>query len=311
MKRRWRWLCASCAGALACSSNGVAPAPLSQRAHLPAGTAAQVASDPIASSTVARIARAQSISLQEARDRAVSDALFAAGARSLLAERGVPPVAERSAYARSVLESFKADALARGPATDAEIAEITAHRWQDFDRPASVRTSHALVQTDGPASDAKARAVAEHIRSAVLGLTDPEAFMRAAGAVPHEGVEVRVERLPAVTPDGRTYYPEGAPPDSADLHFDVSFAVAANALSVGQISEPTKSPFGYHVILCEARFPELRVPLEERRVRLQDQVLKQRAEEAKQALLKRLTAAVSVQISRAADDLTASIQVAE
>ncbi len=311
MTRGWRWLSACCAGALACSANGGAPAPLSQHAHLLAGIAAEVASDPIASSTVARIAQAQGVSLQKARDRAVSDALFAAEARSLFANGSVLAVAERSACARSVLEGFKAEALARGPATDPEIAEITAHRWQDFDRPASVRTTHALVRVDAPASDAKARAVAERIRSAVLGIGDPEAFMTAARAVPHEGVEVRVERLPAVTADGRTYYPEGAPPDSADLRFDVGFATAANALSVGQISEPAKSAFGYHVILCEARFPELRVPLEERRVRLQDQVLKQRAEAAKQALLKRLTAAGSVQIARAADDLTASVQVAE
>ena len=311
MTSRWRWLCASCAGALACSANGGAPAPSLQHTHLPVGVAAQVNSEPIALSTVSRIARAQGISLQLARDRAVSDALFAAGARSVFANNSVLPVAERSALSRTLLEGFKADALALGPATDAEVAELTAHRWQDLDRPPSARTTHAVVQIDGPASDAKARAVAEQIRSAVLGITDPEAFMAAARAVPHEGVEVRVERLPAVTADGRTYYPDGAPPDSADEHFDSAFAIAANALSVGQISEPTKSRFGYHVILCEAHIPELRVPLEERRLRLHDQVQKQRAENRKQTLLKQLTADGSVQIGRAADDLTASVQVSE
>lgn len=239
-------------------------------------------------------------------------ALFAhAAARSRLAERGLLPVAERSAFARAVLEGLKADALARGPATEAELTELTARRWQDFDRPPSSRTMHAVVLVDAPASDAKARAVAERIRSAVLGITDPEAFMTAARAVPHEGVEVRVERLPAVTPDGRTYYPEGAPPDAADQRFDPAFARAANELAVGQISEPTKSAFGYHVILCEAHLPELRVSAAERRVRLNDQLLKQRAEAAKQALLKELSARGSVQIARSADDLTARVQVIE
>ncbi|MEP7053166.1 MAG: peptidylprolyl isomerase [Pseudomonadota bacterium] len=311
MKPCRRWLCVSCVGALACSANGAAPAPLSQQAHLPAAVAAQVGSDPIALSTVARIAQVQGVSLQVARARAVSDALFAAAARSRLAERGLLPVAERSAFARAVLEGLKADALARGPATEAELTELTARRWQDFDRPPSSRTMHAVVLVDAPASDAKARAVAERIRSAVLGITDPEAFMTAARAVPHEGVEVRVERLPAVTPDGRTYYPEGAPPDAADQRFDPAFARAANELAVGQISEPTKSAFGYHVILCEAHLPELRVSAAERRVRLNDQLLKQRAEAAKQALLKELSARGSVQIARSADDLTARVQVIE
>ncbi len=310
MTRCWRWLCACCAGALACSANGGAPAPLSQHAHLPPGVAAQVDSDQIALSTVSRIAQAQGVSLRVARDRAVSDALFAAAARAVFVNQSVVPVAERAALARTLLEGFKADALARGPATDAELADLTARRWQDFDRPPSARTTHAVVLADTPALDAKARAVAERIHGAVLGITDPEAFMTAARAVPHEGVEVRAERLPAITPDGRTYHPEGGPQEASD-HFDPSFAAAANTLAVGQISEPTKSPFGYHVILCEERFPELRVPVDERRVRLNDQLLKQRAELAKQALLKQLTAVEAVQVGRSADDLTASVQVSE
>lgn len=311
MKQGWRWLSVSCAGALACSANGGAPAPLSQHTHLPAGVVAQVESEQIALSTVSRIVQAQGVSPQLARDRALSDALFAVAARSVFANSSVVPVAERSAYSRSLLEALKAEAVARGAATDAELADLTARRWQDLDRPPSSRTTHAVVLVQNAASDIKARAVAERIRGAVLGITDPDAFMAAARAVSHEGLEVRVERLPAVTADGRAYYPEGAPPELADQHFDSAFAAAANALSVGQISEPTKSAFGYHVILCEAHFPELRVPLEERRVRLQDQVRKQRAETAKQALLKQLTNDISVQINRAADDLTASVQVAE
>jgi len=79
--------------------------------------------------------------------------------------------------------------------------------------------------------------------------------------------------LPAVTADGRTFDPDNPQPD-ANQHFDVGFASAAQALAVGQISDPTKTIFGYHVILCEARLPEQRMPLEQRRVRLYDQVIK-------------------------------------
>jgi len=91
--------------------------------------------------------------------------------------------------------------------------------------------------------------------------------MRAAGAVPHEGVEVRVERLPAVTPDGRTYYPEGAPPDSGSpLRRQLCFG-REFALSVGQISEP-RSRLRLPRDFVRSALPRARVPLEERRVRL-------------------------------------------
>jgi hypothetical protein len=310
MTRRFHPLRAWCASALVCSCHGGAPTPAAQRARLPEGVAAKVGSEEVALATVARIARAQGISPTLARDRAVSDALFAAAARAKFEGTSVVPIAERGALARALLQGLKVDAISRGPATDAEIAELTARRWQELDRPESVRTTHAVVKVDGPASDAKARAVADRIRDAVRGITDPEAFMRAANAVAHDGVEVRVERLPAVTADGRTYDPDNPQSDPAQ-HFDIGFASAVQTLAVGQISDPTKTVFGYHVILCEARLPEQRVPLEQRRVRLYDQVIKGRAEQAKQELLSQLSAASPTQPERAADDLTARVQVQE
>jgi hypothetical protein len=310
MKRRWRWLCATCAGALACSSGG-APSPTVQHARLPTGVAAQVDSDPISLTTVSRIASAQGVSAAVARERAVSDALFAAAARSAFADTSVVPVAERGAWARALLETLKADAIAHGPASDAEVAELTARRWQELDRPETVRTTHAVVKVDDPATDVKARALAQRIRDAVSGLSDPDQFMRVANAVPHEGFQVRTERLPALTPDGRPYDPESLLPDSEGTRFDVGFATAAQTLAVGQISEPTKTAFGYHVILCEARLPEQRVPLEQRRLRLYDQAIKARAERAKQELLSRLTSAQPARIERAADDMTARVRVGE
>jgi hypothetical protein len=309
MKRRFL-LCAWCTGALVCSCHDVAPTPGAERARLPQGVAAKVGSEEVALATVARIAGAQGISPALARDRAVSDAVFATAARARFEGTSVVPVAERGALARVLLEGIKADAINRGPASDAEVAELTARRWQELDRPESVRTTHAVVKVDNPASDAKARAVADHIREAVRGITDPEAFMSAAKSVAHDGVDVRVERLPAVTADGRTLDRDNPLTDTGQ-RFDLTFASAVQALAVGQISEPTKTVFGYHVILCEARLPEQRVPLEQRRVRLYDQVIKGRAEQAKQELLSRLSAATPVQLDRAADDLTARAQVEE
>ena len=309
MRRRLRAL-VWCTAALTGSCQGAAPSPTPQRAHLAPGIVAKVASEDIALASVERIARAQSVPLAVARERAVSDALFAAAARARLQGSSVVPVVERAALARSLLEGFKADAVGRGPASDSEVAELTARRWQEFDRPESVRTTHAVVKVDSPAIETKARVVAEHIREAVRGITDPDAFMRAARAVPHEGVELRAERLPAVTADGRIYDPDN-PQSDTEQHFDVGFASAVQSLAVGQISEPIKTIFGFHVILCEARLPEQRVPLEQRRARLYDQVIKGRAERAKQELLSRLSAATPPQLDRAADDLTARVRVTE
>ena len=65
------------------------------------------------------------------------------------------------------------------------------------------------------------------------------------------------------------------------------------------------------MILCEARLPEHRVPFEERRTLLQDEVLKGRAERAKQELLARLGSSTAIMVTRSVEDLTARVQVTE
>lgn len=309
MTRSRRLLFAAWAALLGCSNPTPAP-PSLQHAHLPNGVVARVGSDEISLDTVQRVARAEGVTLLVARDRSLSDALFALAARSAFRNRDLAPVLERAAAARALLEGLKSDALAQGPASDAELDELTALRWRELDRPESARTTHAVVLVEKPADEAPARAVAQQIYEAVKGVQDPEQFLRLANAVPHDGVQVRTERLPAVTADGRVYDP-GKPSANSDQGFDSTFAKVAIGLGVGQISEPTKTRFGYHVILCEARLPEQRLPREERRKILRDEVIKARAERAKQALLSRLSAAQPIQIARAADDLTSRVQVKE
>ncbi len=285
-------------------------ATLSEQTRLPAGVIASVGAENIARVTVERIAAAESVTPSVARDRAISEALFAAGARDAFRARPLAPVLERAAAARALLDGMKAEALARGAPTDAEVAQLTELRWVELDRPESARTTHAVALVKSPEEDAKARAVAEQIATAVHGVTDPAEFMRIANAVPHAGVEVRAERLPAVTADGRAFDPD-KPNANADAHFDPDFANAALRLAVGEISAPVKSAFGYHVILCEARLPALSIPLEQRRALLRDEVLKSRAEREKQELLARLAAATPIQISRASDELTARVVLVE
>ncbi|MEI9941533.1 MAG: peptidyl-prolyl cis-trans isomerase [Pseudomonadota bacterium] len=311
MSQRRALLCWAAVSALSCSGQVDSAAPAAQRVHLPAGLAAQVGAQEIALSTVTSIARAQSLTLPAARELAARDALFAAGARIAFAGGPIVSVVERGAWARALLEGFKAEAAARGPATDAEVTELTALRWQDLDRPETVRATHAVAIVTKPEQDAPARVIAQHLYEAVRGVSDPQEFIRLAQAVPHEGIDVRAERLPALTRDGRSYYPEGASPELAGQRFDTGFAEAAHGLTVGQISGPVKSIFGYHVILCEARLPEKRVPLEERRTLLGDEVQKGRAERSKQELLARLSTSTPIAVTRSVEDLTARVQAGE
>jgi hypothetical protein len=191
------------------------------------------------------------------------------------------------------------------------VAQLTELRWQDFDRPETTRTTHAVAQVQKPEQDAPARALAQRIFEAVRGTTDPQEFIRRAQAVPHEGIEVRAERLPPVTRDGRLYFPDGAPAGASGQRLDADFSAGAFAVPVGKISEPVKSSFGYHVVLCEARLPERRVPLEQRRVLMADEVTKGRAERIKQGLLERLSRTTAVAVARSAEDLTARVRVTE
>lgn len=310
---RAAWLCAAAfAGSVVACSADAPPPPVATRVHLPPGLAAKVGAEEIALSTVAGIARAQNVPLSVARDRAASDAAFALDARVAFAGGPLIAVVERAAQARALLEAFKAEAAALGPASDAEVTELSALRWQDFDRPETVRTTHAVAIVTKPEQDQAARAIAQHLYEAVRDVgNDPQEFIRRAQAVAHDGVEVRAERLPPVTIDGRLYYPEGAPPERANQRFDKDFAEAAHRLAVGAVSQPEKSIFGYHVILCEARLPEHRVPLEERRSLLASEVQKSRAERSKQELLARLSSSTAIAIVRAVDELTAQVQVTE
>jgi PPIC-type PPIASE domain len=307
----WGLACWASLSALACSSGrDAAPASLRQT-RLPASLSARVGSEDISIRTVSRITQAQGISARLARDRAVRDALFAQGARARFGAGSLVSVVERAAWARALLEGLKAEAMGHGPATDPEVAELSALRWQELDRPDSVRTTHAVVLVAKPESDALARAIAQRIWAAVRGVSEAKEFVRLAQTIPHDGVEVRVESLPAITSDGRSYYPENPRSDAASQHFDPDFARAAGLLAVGQTSEPVKSAFGYHVIFCEARLPGKHVPLEERRALLSDEVIKGRAERLKQELLARLSGAAPIQVARSVEDLTGRVSFAE
>ncbi|MGB7217019.1 MAG: peptidyl-prolyl cis-trans isomerase [Gammaproteobacteria bacterium] len=289
------------AGSASCASEQAPPA--AEKATLPAGVAAQVGRDPVHSETIRRIVAAEGVDVDAARDRAVSDALFALGAREALPPSLITSV-ERAAYARALLEELERRARAQ-PIGDDEIARIAAERWPEFDRPEAARTTHAVVISKEP----KARKVANAIAAAVEGVSDPEKFIERANAVPKEGLDVRVERLSAVTADGRTIGPN----DTSDPNerYDLDFARAALAIAAaGQHSPVVETKFGFHVILLEERLPAKVVPLEERRKLLSGEVRRRRAEALRRELVARLSGATAIERSRSLEELTAKVPVA-
>ncbi len=283
------------------------PAPL--RALSP-GVVAAVGTDDVAAATVRRIAAAQHVDVATARDRAVADALLAAYARDQL-PKSVVVQAARVALARSLLEELDREARGRGAATDVELAEATEARWWELDRPPMLRTTHAVVLVKDPEDDARARAVADRVLAAVGGAADPAAFRAAATAVPHPGLELRVEDLDPVARDGRAVNLDPPSPGSRTTRYSDAYVRAAFAIpGIGKHSPVVRSEFGYHVILAVANVDEKRVPVEERRALLTGEILERRARKLRDEVLERARSLApnGIEVERAASELTERVK---
>lgn len=290
--------------AAACSDRE--PPAQSVTARLPAGVVARVAGSTISARTVERVAAAQGIDPPRARERAIQDALFASAARDLLPPERTAS-AERAVLARALLEDLLQHARAEGPVTKEELDAIIGERWFELDRPPAVRTTHAVVMPASPHEDQRAATLAQSIRRAADDAKDAVEFRKRAETIDKQGLKVRIEPLPFITADGRSFYHDGLRPPAAGTTYDPDFARAANALvRVGSLSPVTKTRFGYHVIYLEERLAEHRLTPQARELLRPDAVAK-RAARAEAALLKQLEASVPREIVRAVDELTAHV----
>lgn len=289
---------------------------------LPPGVVARVGSiDPagdksaarfvdVTADRVARIAAAQRVSISEARDIAVHDALLAQGAIARGLDRA--PGFDRDVarvLARAMLHRLLADAR-RAPPTDAELQAAASRRWLDVDRPEGSRVVHAVVRFDAAKDDdakkAAARALAESIHAAVAPIAeraasmplvegaplpsarqipaeDPDplsgAFRKAASAVPAGSLEVVVEPLPTVASDGRVLGP-------GNEALDPTFSRAAAAIPArGGLAPVTLTSFGFHVILLLERTPARVLTGDDRAARLFSDIVNERARAAEKKLL--------------------------
>ena len=118
-------------------------------------------------------------------------------------------------------------------------------------------------------------------------------------------LEVRVEELGPCTPDGRVV-PSRAFGGTTVLVAE--YAAAAHALQApGDLSDPVRTEFGYHVIRLEERLPERRVPRERVVELVTAEVYGARARAAMLGLVEPREAAV--QVERGAENLTAAAPV--
>jgi peptidyl-prolyl cis-trans isomerase C len=281
----------------------------------------------VSGATVVAIARVQHLSLAEARDRAIGDALFALEARRQKLDVGRSFEVD-SVLARRLAESFVVDAKALGPVTDAEVEVATQKHWYDVARPESFMTVHAAVLVAPDASPdqlKRAEAVANAIRDAVLPLS-PEGktipalppplneripndglsnrFRDALANIPKDGFDVRIEQLVPIARDSLSVLPNGR------SGFAPEFAAAATGLKErGEVSPVVRSPFGFHVIMLLARYPGKEVDLAERRSRFVAEIYDTRARAMVADLLAKLHKNTNVELERNLDAQLAQIRV--
>lgn len=300
---------AALAAGLACSSPE-ATTSAAREAALPPGTVAQVGASEIAVATVAAVASAQGIAPRAALERVLADASFALGSRAA-SPTFVAASLERAALARSLLERLAERARQAGPPTADELHEIVRERWVELDRPEAVRVAHVVVIKSDTARAAAARRLAEKLLATVEPALSDDDFIALARAVPADGFDVRAERLPPVTADGRTFERQGDGFVALPSSFDPSFARAANGLErPGQLSQVVESTFGFHVIRLQARLPAHTVAPAELGQLLAAEALARRAAGLRRELLEQLRGGSSVELSRSADELTARVRVA-
>lgn len=300
--------CVCCASFASCSQRSQEAELAEQRGTLTQGEAARVGNEVVSVQQVRALSEATNISLQEARSKLVFDALMAAGARDQGYDRNDDVVIRRRALlARVLIEKMKREAGAR-PITDEEVEHYTGLHWLDMDRPVARKTTHAVVMPKDPKNEAeatKADEIANRIAEAVSSASDPKTFKKKAEGVDAGGMKVVVQDLPPVVEDGRVADLDNRPPPgaSAQTFAEEYVKVVFGIEEVGGMTKPFRSPFGTHVAMLVSIQSALRLPLEQRRKMLAEEIRTGRVKKELDALKKTLSEKTPPSVERNANSL--------
>ena len=298
------------AGTVSCSEpHDSAQSTIAQKA-LGGGVVARAGAVELPATLVADVATARRVSPREATMLLVDDALLAQAARAAKLDADLHNVAKvRAAQARLALDHLLA-VQDRTPATDQQVGDLTKELWAQVDRGEARRVTHAIVMAakveknrtvpDSPEGNARRQALAERIHAAVRDAKTVTEFGSLASAIPTDGLEVKVEGLPAIVEDGRAL---------DDTPFDPAFTAGVFAVPEGQqVSPVVKSDFGWHIVYVTERMPAVHVPFEERRARATKVLVEKRFKASYDAHLLELKKQFPVEISSAAEaDLNAAL----
>jgi peptidyl-prolyl cis-trans isomerase C len=304
-------------GMLACSCEPEARTKVVEtRGRLEQGVAARVGGESVTVAQVRALATARRMSLKEARDLLVYDAILAAAARERgLEDRPNVVVRKRGELASALLTKMRTRAEGE-PITDEDVARHTALNWLDMDRPVARRTVHAVVMPKDPKSEEqkkKADAVAERVAEAVRGVTDPDEFIEKAKAVDAQGLKLIAQKLPPVTADGRQADVKNRPPPGVDAtRFDPGFVSAVSRLNtVGEQVGSVRSSFGTHVVMLLEIQSALVLPAERRRALLTEEIRTVRVKTRLDDLILRLSSATPNAVERNAETILTTLTVPE
>jgi peptidyl-prolyl cis-trans isomerase D len=194
------------------------------------------------------------------------------------ADQLVPTDAQLAAYYESAKDRFKEPARIRLEFLPISAAELAAAdkvsgedvrkeyeaRAESFMHPAQLRTRHILLQVPESApQEAVDKALAE-IKAVLAQIKAGASF---------EALAKKLSQDPGSAPKG------GELPWFTEGEMVKPFEDAAKALKPGQISEPVRSPFGWHLIKLEATRPAGKVPFEEAATEIKKRLAEERSGE--------------------------------